>query len=174
MHFPNAGSRQLWSYVSKMLFSNDKLFGDHIILRRTYPKEHLRYQHKYQNREQLKNLLEPSLLECFCLTSLSISAFKQVLKSQWDIPIAWLGSTGTQWWRTLKLNNRSAQMMSGSASAHIPIIIWLSSVAVFSAPFTDNSTKRRGKTGKLSATCLWIFFSQDNKSLQLFFFQWRR
>lgn len=35
-------------------------------------------------------------------------------------------------------NKRSARMTSGNASAHLPIIIRLSSVAVFSAPLTDN------------------------------------
>lgn len=51
-------------------------------------------------------------------------------------------------------------MMSGSASAHLPIIIRLSSVAVFSAPLTDNPTNRSGKTDRadFSATCCGFFF----------------
>lgn len=55
-------------------------------------------------------------------------------------------------------------MMSGSASAHLPIIIRLSSVAVFSAPLTDSAANRRGKTYRtdFSATfcgCFLFFFS---------------
>lgn len=61
--------------------------------------------------------------------------------------------------------------MSGRASAHLPIIIWLSSVAVFSAPLTHNPTKRRGKTAKLSSLQPSLFFvgsfspSKDNNSI---------
>lgn len=53
-------------------------------------------------------------------------------------------------------------MMSGSASAHLPTIIWLSSVAVFSAPFTDNPTERRearqAKLSSLQPTVDFLFF----------------
>ena len=48
-------------------------------------------------------------------------------------------------------------MMSGSASAHLPTIIWLSSVAVFSAPLTDTPTGRRGRTSGTLSNRLWIF-----------------
>lgn len=100
------------------------------------------------------------------MTSLSFGASKQVIKTQWETLGARTRSTRIQWWRRLKLNNLSAPLMSGCASAHLPIIIWLSSVAVFSAPLTHNPTNRRGKTAKLSSLQPDLFFPP----FHLFFF----